>query len=185
MARAILPANEAVRLFRTCFLVFNYKNLSEKVSAFHHDLLVQKLREKQEQECFFQHWTIQSSPCDMFGNNAISKACSALIFWCDKCNSVVPVTMPYDFMNQPNPSKRNKCKCIAQRYHIPGLHEIPEPLLGLSTDNIIMLRPFDLDCGVYQRHAHGYKTKTAMLRLHVSPTSVIEKIRNLTNAIDR
>ena len=70
---------------------------------------------------------------------------------------ILPVKMPYNFCNRPNPSQRNKCVCSSRRHHVPRYAEIPSELLDLSTQCIFALRTFHLDCGMYSRKKHGYR----------------------------
>ena len=85
----------------------------------------------------------------------------------------------------PKPSSKTKCQCLSSRYHVPRFNEIPPALLNLSAECISALRPFDLDCGTYKRQKHGYRVKTGMIQLHVSPKSVTRKIRDLVDVNDR
>ena len=93
--------------------------------------------------------------------------------------------MRYNFLKMPKPSHRNKCECLSLRYHVPRFSDIPPALLNLSQECISALRPFHLDCGVYKRQKHGYRVKTGVIQLHVSPKSVSSKIRELPDSSDR
>ena len=193
MARALNTIQQTVNQGRTIFLVFEYANLQQNTNRYHCDVLLKKLKDQEEKEAFLLTWPIEPPNVDALGHNSITKTTSALLQWCqngsfyicNKCNSVNPVNMPQNFMKQPNPSRKSKCKCLNERYHVPRANEIPEPLLNLSKENIKCLRPFDLDCGVYNRHSHGYRTKTGMINLIPSRLTVINKIRQLTNPTDR
>lgn len=170
MARA-LPAvsSEGNNMFRTTFLVFKYKNLSEKIASFQHDLLVYKTKEILEKEKVFTEHTFDLQRTDIFNLETVIAVSSALKYWaengsfyiCDSCKSVVAVKMPYNFMKRPKTSIRNKCKCRKGRYEVPRHADIPNQLLNLSAECIRALRPFEIDCGIYQRQSHGYRVKTA------------------------
>ena len=106
-------------------------------------------------------------------------------YTCDQCKSVVPVKMPYNFIKRPQISERNKCRCTKARYQVPRLGDIPKQLLNLSPECIRALRPFEIDCGVYETKSHGYRVKTGVTQLRLSEKSVLQKISDLPDRIDR
>ena len=189
MSRA-LPYNNPSRKI---FLVCKYKNIAARLSAFEHEVLLYQTREASDRENFLRDCPIESPRTDLFGSDAITSISSALRYWaehgsfyvCDSCNSIVAIKMPHNFLNRPKPSRRTKCHCLNKRYHVPRFHEIPKQLLNLSRQSIIALRPFELDCGAYQRQRHGYRLKTGMTQLYVSEKSVLDKIRELPDPTDR
>ena len=195
MARA-LPgptSGQAKVIYRATFLVFNYKNLSEKIASFENDVLVHKRKEILEQEKFFNVYSIIPAETDIFGSETVTAVSSALKYWaenasfyiCDQCKSVVPVKMPYNFIKRPQISERNKCRCTKACYQVPRLGDIPKQLLNLSPECIRALRPFEIDSGVYERKNHEYRVKTGVTQLRPSEKSVLQKISNLPDRIDR
>ena len=188
MARALPGLSpQGNNMFRSTFLVFNYKNLSEKIASFQHDLLVYKTKELLVKEKFFTERTFDPPRTDIFNSETVTAVSSALKYWaeygsfyiCDRCESVVAVNMPYNFMKRPKTSIRNKCKCRKGRYEVPRYAHIPKQLLNLSAECIHALRPFEIDCGIYERQRHGYRVKTAMTLLKPSDKPVLEKICDL------
>ena len=81
--------------------------------------------------------------------------------------------MPYNFSKKPTVSTRTKCQCVTEQYIVPTMKDIPEELQNLSTQCINALRPFDIDCGVYKRQAHGYRLKTAMINVFTSKNQLV------------
>ena len=106
MARS-LPCNRSQmqNLYRTTFLVFNYKNLSDKIRSFQQEVLQYKTKEISDRQTFLCQWSIDDLESDACGSDAITTIAYALTFWakngsfnlCRKCNSVIPVNMPYNF----------------------------------------------------------------------------------------
>ena len=194
MARA-LPAptsGEGKVIYRTTSLVFNYKNLSEKIASFQNDVLLHKRKEILEEK-FFNVYSITPAKTDIFGSETVTAVSSALKYWaentssyiCDKCKSVVPVKMPYNFIRRPQISQRNKCRCTKASYQVPRLADIPKQLLNLSAECIRALRPFEIDCGIYERKSHEYRVKTGVTQLRPLEKPVLQKISDLPDKIDR
>lgn len=193
MARVMTNANEVCGGKRIGFLVFQYKNLRQAIDNFHSQTFLRNLKLVTDKETFFAQNNFENVQCNVVGTNAILTTSSALKLWaesksfyiCDNCNSIIPAHLPYNFAKNGKVSKKKKCKCKASRYKVPRYNEIPDVLKNLSIDNIKILRPFILDCGPYEREAHGYRVKTGMVKLSISKRSVIEKIRDLPNHVDR
>lgn len=142
-----------------------------------------------EREKFFEDRSLfasgNSNICNVldsaFSIENWAKHCS--FYTCSVCNSIVFVQMPHNFA-QKKVSERTKCHCHTRRYIVSQINQIPIVFQNLSIQNVITLRPFDLDCGVYKRKQHGYRVKTGIIKLTVSPNSVMQRIRQLTNDDD-
>ena len=120
------------------------KTSQKKIAPFQNDVLVQKRKEILEQEKFFNVYSITPAETDIFGSETVTAVSSALKYWaenasfyiCQQCQSVVPVKMPYNFIERPQISLRNKCRCTKARYQVPRLPDIPKQLLSLSAECI-------------------------------------------------
>ena len=65
-------------MFRTMFLVFKCKNLSEQIASFQHDLLVYKTKEILGKENFFTECTFDLPQMDIFNSETVIAVSSAL-----------------------------------------------------------------------------------------------------------
>ena len=84
MARALqFNTNDIQNIYRTTFLVFNYKNLSSKLMSFQHDVLTRKTREISERNDFLSHWAIHHGETSDRGSEHINTISSALTFWAE------------------------------------------------------------------------------------------------------
>ena len=125
------------------------------------------------------------------GYNAVNDNCDAFNFWCKnssincvKRNSIVYQILPPNFMEK-NPVKSTRDRvCSSNCYVVPGFNSIPEALRQLTKENIRALRPFDLDCGVYERESHGYCVKTVMIALKACNIPIEQKIESIVNDSD-
>ena len=59
---------------------------------------------------------------------------------------------------------------------MPQVDDVPLPLRNLFSDDISVLRLFDIHCGTYHRVVHGYRQRTGPFRLTWSALRVEEKI---------
>ncbi|KAJ7377161.1 hypothetical protein OS493_030360 [Desmophyllum pertusum] len=48
----------------------------------------------------------------------------------------------------------------SERYYVPSDEDVPALLLDLTSEEIRQLRPFDIHCGDYVKHQHGYWERT-------------------------
>ena len=74
---------------------------------------------------------------------------------------------------------KQPCHCTTERYIVSRITDIPPTLKNLTKADILALRPFDLDCGLYDRHPTGYRLKKGMIKLVVSRVSVEEKMQSI------
>ena len=88
-------------------------------------------------------------------------------------------------MNMTQWKNKQLCHCTSQGYIVPHVVDIPHALNNLTRTGILALRPFDLDCGVYERHPTGYRLKKGMIKLVVSGLSVEEKIQSIADDVAR
>ena len=72
------------------------------------------------------------------------------------------------FMNMTFWQNKRPCHCTTERYIVPQVNDIPNALRNLTSADIVALRLFDLDCGVYERHRAGYRLKNGIIKLMVS-----------------
>ena len=173
-------------------LVFSYPDLSDKISRYKIDVNDRERREEQNLLRFIDEWNIQPSITNSSGQNSVEQTISALQYWCEhsstecsNCNSIQFCNLLPSFLRKNKPKPRQACACRGDRYVIPRVNLIPDCLQGLTTRHIAVLRPFDLDCGVYKREQHGYRVKTGMIKLQVSSLYVLDKIRAITEKDDR
>ena len=89
------------------------------------------------------------------------------------------------YRKRPKTKNAKTCVCLEDRYVVPLLSSIPESLCDLSLAEVCALRPFDLHCGDYRKHEHGYRQKNGMCQLSVSLSSVQEKICRLQDRAAR
>ena len=62
---------------------------------------------------------------------------------------------------------------------VPTVDSVPRQLRGLTVEAVEALRPFEIDCGPYQRPLHGYRVHTALIRLLWAPSAVEDRIAAL------
>ncbi|CAE7293352.1 unnamed protein product, partial [Symbiodinium sp. CCMP2456] len=62
---------------------------------------------------------------------------------------------------------------------VPTVGCVPRQLRGLTAEAVEALRPFEIDCGPYQRPVDGYRVHTALIRLLWAPSAVEDKIAAL------
>ena len=116
----------------------------------------------------------------------------SLCFWtkylswtyCDTCHLLKKQTLPPNFA-QKTITKRQACICKMKKYIIPDWEDIPLALSFLEMEDVIVLRPFDMDSGNYQRMKHGYRVKTGAVKLTTSQFSVEQKISALSDPQSR
>lgn len=91
----------------------------------------------------------------------------------------------------PNYGKRKvlqlfkQCSCQTDIYVNPKIPLIPNVLQGLSSSEIITLRPFTIHLGPYVVKANGYRQKTDMFRLMWSKQAVHDKIECLSDIVSK
>ncbi|CAE7349184.1 pif1, partial [Symbiodinium sp. CCMP2592] len=100
---------------------------------------------------------------------------------CDRCFSLEPRHLKeVDTRRVADPAVPNCRWCRRDGVEsVPTVDRVPRQLRGLCNDVVAALRPFDIDCGPYQRPPHGYRVHTALLRLLWSDTDVEAKIAAL------
>ena len=106
---------------------------------------------------------------------------------CSQCHSLEPRHLKeIDLRRVAGPSIL-RCRWCAKDgpASVPTVKDVPRPLRGLTSEIILALRPFEMDCGPYERPPHGYRVHTALLRLLWSAESVEEKIAALPHGSDR
>ena len=92
--------------------------------------------------------------------------------------------MPHNFSSRPA-LKPEPCICTSQRYVVPDSDKIPLVLTILTMKDILVLRPFHIDCGTYKHMQHGYGVKNGAFKLTLSQKSVAEKIVLLTEPVQK
>ncbi|CAE7584772.1 unnamed protein product, partial [Symbiodinium sp. CCMP2592] len=100
---------------------------------------------------------------------------------CERCFSLEPRHLKeVDTRRVADPAVPNCRWCRRDGVEsVPTVDRVPRQLRGLCHDVVAALRPFDIDCGPYQRPPHGYRVHTALLRLLWSDTDVEAKIAAL------
>ena len=98
---------------------------------------------------------------------------------CEGCGSMQPRRLdPVDLKKLAKPTCKKCSACRAGDY-VPCLNDVPEPLRGLSQEIVEALRPLDIDVGLPERPAHGYRVHTQMICFAWAPRSADEKIKKL------
>lgn len=77
------------------------------------------------------------------------------------------------------------CACGRERYTVPSIEQVPEPLRGLTSSDIRCLRLLDVHAGRYVHKQHGYRVRTSPFRISWSPLSVSQKISAIPDASRR
>lgn len=77
------------------------------------------------------------------------------------------------------------CACGRERYTVPSIEQVPEPLRGLTSSDIRCLRLLDVHAGRYVHKQHGYRVRTLPFRISWSPLSVSQKISAIPDASRR
>lgn len=177
---------------RTNYYVFNYPNSPGKILQYQQDLAERHRRNAIEQQTYTMEWAIQPTQTTVAGYNAVNHISDALTFWvknssshCSTCNIIQCYNIQPTFLNKTKPKGKQPCICTKNRYVVPLYTLIPEQIRGLSVTEVKVLRPFQLDCGVYERQEHGYRVKNGMMRLDISQVSVLEKIQAMTDQASR
>ena len=97
--------------------------------------------------------------------------------FCRKCGHLsLQKLLPSFCTSTPSPVDK-KCKCGGGVYSVPQVDDVPLPLRDLSSDNIRVLRPFDIHCGDYKCVVHRYRQRTGTFRVTWSALTVKEKIQ--------
>ena len=96
--------------------------------------------------------------------------------FCPKCGHLAfEKLLPSFCTSTPSPLDR-KCKCGNGVYTVPQPDDVPLLLRNLTTEDIRVLRPFDIHCGEYKRVVHGYRQRTGPFRITWSALTVQQKI---------
>ena len=167
-------------------IIGSYPDSAAKILSYQMQNLQQRQREQQELHNFTEQWQIQPESTNTCGRNCINAISDALIFWCKNCskrchncNVMIYNKLMPTFMNMTQWKNKQPCHCTTKRYIVPRITDIPPVLKNLTKADVLALRPFDLDCGIYERHPTGYRLKKGMIKLLVSRVSVEEKIQSI------
>ena len=96
------------------------------------------------------------------------------------CNPLKKQLLPHNFHKRPV-TKPHPCICKFNKYDTPDWETIPLALSYLEMEDFIVLTPFDIDCGTYERMKHGYRVKRGAFKLTTSKYSVEENITSLSD----
>lgn len=146
-----------------------------------------KDRQLAKKEAFFLKHNLNASNNQHFSFLDTSQH---LTFWakflswsfCNSSKSLVKNTLLPSYRSRNNNRAKNDCSCSSDRYIIPTIDDIPICLRGLTNEETLVLRPFDLHTGDYLRKQHGYRQKNGFCRISWSRLSVPEKIDQITDA---
>ena len=98
---------------------------------------------------------------------------------CEGCGSMQPRRLdPIDLKKLAKPTCKKCSACRAGDY-VPCLEDVPEPLRNLSQEVVEALWPLDIDVGLPERPAHGYRVHTQMICFAWAPCRADEKIKKL------
>ena len=102
---------------------------------------------------------------------------------CGQCFSVETVRLKEPAAQGKKTGSTTACKNCAKpeerRIWIPKPEEVPEPLRGLSRQQIEALRPLDVDCGPEWKADFGYYFHSSMIRFSWAEEDVEEKVKAL------
>ena len=124
---------------------------------------------------------------------SVSPASTSLEHWCKKlswgvckfCASVQPNHLKETALQSTSTESLVRCKNCAKaepkQAWIPQPNDVPEPLRGLTRQELEALRPLDIDCGPAWKAEFGYYFHSAMVRFSWAETDVEDKI----NALER
>ena len=121
-----------------------------------------------------------------------SPAATALEKWCKHgswdlcrtCASVQPRHLKEEALKKQDGNIivcKNCAKAEAKRAWVPQPEEVPEPLRGLSRQELEALRPLDIDSGPVWKGEYGYYFHSSMIRFAWAEQDVEDKI----GALDR
>ena len=102
--------------------------------------------------------------------------------YCQNCKLLRTECMLPNYFKRPPVKFAKKCTCANKVYINPCVEKFPNVLKGLSHDEIIVLRPFNIHFGDYVKKQYGYRQKTNLFRLTWSEQTVLEKIHSLDDA---
>ena len=120
-----------------------------------------------------------------------SPASKSIEHWCKKmswgvckhCASVQPRHLKENVLHRPGSEPLVRCKnCAkpeAKQAWIPQPEDVPEPMRGLTRQELEALRPLDIDCGPTWKAEFGYYFHSAMIRFSWAGTDVEDKIQAL------
>ena len=112
---------------------------------------IQHTREREQKEHNELHEFIVQNNLDLTAPDT-SQDDDDLRFWavhaswkfCKQCKCLVSVPLKASFRRRNPLTAANGCSCLSGRYIIPREFHFPHPLVGLTKQDIITLRPFDL-----------------------------------------
>ena len=102
--------------------------------------------------------------------------------YCQNCKLLRTERMLPNYFKRPSVKFAKNCTCTNKVYINPSVEKFPNILKGLSHDEIIVLRPFNIHLGDYVKKQNGYRQKTNLFRLTWSKQSVLENIYSLDDA---
>lgn len=153
-------------------LIGNFPDASTKILNYQRQQSQCIEKENQELHTFTEQWQIQPLHTNATGRNSINAISRALVFWCksspyrcENCNVIIYRKFMPTFMKMTLWKNKQPCHCLTQRYIVPHVADIPDCLKNLTKADILALRPFDLDCGIYQRHQTGYRLKKGIIKI--------------------
>ena len=121
----------------------------------------------------------------------ISSTSKSIEQWCKKrswslckhCASVQPNHLKESALerlgSEPLVRCKNCAKPEAKQAWAPQPEDVPQPLQGLTRQEVEALRPLDVDCGPTWKAEFGYYFHSAMIRFSWAETDVEDKIQAL------
>lgn len=133
-------------------------------------------------DTFLQHYEEEIKRGRPNNNTEITKC---LLHWlkfeswslCKQCLAVSKGNLVPRCFNSRGCKTTNDCFCKSEKYVVPSLKDIPDPLRDLSKSERDVLRIFDIDIGPYQRQKYGSRTKTAAFELRYRKDTVVDRIQ--------
>ena len=181
-----LTENDAIMFWsnRHFEMIIQKPNLEETIQTYQEEKMAYENRLATEKQNFLECNQVNNSE----QSNVRQETVENLSFWirylswsyCEDCHLLQRQIMPFNFANRPKP-KRHSCRCKDKKYVIPDCDSVPLALCNLTMNDIWILRPFDVDCGIYRRMQHGYRVKDGAFKIRPSEQSVTQKIESLTD----
>ncbi|KAJ7359040.1 hypothetical protein OS493_019947 [Desmophyllum pertusum] len=176
---------------RSCCLVEKVSDVRRKNEERLSRIRIRQREQRAKRQQFVQRYRERSTLETT--STIFTKETKDLQFWiehqswsyCSSCRCLEPQKMLPSFSKRNSIRPLKTCSCSSGRYVIPDEEDIPLILLDLTEEQVQTLRPFEIDDGPYQRRQYGYRIRTDPFRVSWSKKSVLEKIHNIADTIDR
>lgn len=174
-------------------LIMCYKDLDIGIAKYEQQVVARKDKNILDKAAFVKSRVFTQQPSNPVQQSGSPKIEGDISFWieynswtyCSSCQLLARNKLLPNFKNRPANKSSKSCICLANRYTVPKLDEIPNELLNLTSSDVRILRPFIVHTGDYERHKTGYRVKRGMFRLSPQQTTVIDNINAITDRTTR